>query len=270
MAANPGATPLPPTPAELRATAQLGDQQNRSAQQPSAPVADRTGTRPDPRRKPAPQNADAEQSGRETTEFSAAQRIEQIIVDAGLDDEQVESLSFDLEAWLDASAAQSPYADALRERLTRRIAEIRSLTGDAADTTIDRNQPSEAGQIDAVVRETAAGTDIEAPADGESDAGLPEPVDFVPGTAVLVPDDPKDRARANLDVIRLLDAIDSEDRFATPDEQAVLATWSGWGAIPEVFARQAIGWDDERADAKAASGHRIIRVGGQVAPGWRT
>jgi N12 class adenine-specific DNA methylase len=47
--------------------------------------------------------------------------------------------------------------------------------------------------------------------------------------------------RANLAAIRTLRVIQAEDRPATADEQAILARWSGWGAVPEAF-------DDSRAD----------------------
>jgi Rad3-related DNA helicase len=33
----------------------------------------------------------------------------------------------------------------------------------------------------------------------------------------------------------VLRTLQRHQRSATPDEQAVLARWSGWGAVPEVF-----------------------------------
>jgi N12 class adenine-specific DNA methylase/predicted RNA methylase len=41
--------------------------------------------------------------------------------------------------------------------------------------------------------------------------------------------------RANIEALATLRAIERERRPATPAEQAVLARWSGWGAVPEVF-----------------------------------
>ncbi len=41
--------------------------------------------------------------------------------------------------------------------------------------------------------------------------------------------------RANLAALRTIRTIQAEDRPATGDEQAVLAHWSGWGAVPQVF-----------------------------------
>ena len=51
----------------------------------------------------------------------------------------------------------------------------------------------------------------------------------------LAPSGTVARIRANLAALTTLRAIQRENRPATPDEQAVLARWSGWGAVPEVF-----------------------------------
>ena len=51
----------------------------------------------------------------------------------------------------------------------------------------------------------------------------------------LAPSGTVARIRANLAALTTLRAIQRANRPATPDEQAVLARWSGWGAAPEVF-----------------------------------
>ena len=55
------------------------------------------------------------------------------------------------------------------------------------------------------------------------------------------------RTRANLAALATLRAIQREDRPASPQEQAVLARWSGWGAVPEIFdeRRQEYAWARE-------------------------
>lgn len=53
------------------------------------------------------------------------------------------------------------------------------------------------------------------------------------------------RVRANLAALRTLREIQHEQRPATSDEQQVLARWSGWGAVPQVF-------DDRRGEFAAA------------------
>ncbi|MFD4184120.1 helicase, partial [Rhodococcus sp. NPDC058514] len=45
----------------------------------------------------------------------------------------------------------------------------------------------------------------------------------------------KARVRANIDAARLVLDLDGQQRPATEAEQAILAQWSGWGAVPEVF-----------------------------------
>ena len=51
-------------------------------------------------------------------------------------------------------------------------------------------------------------------------------------------------------------SIEREDRPAAPEEQAALARWSGWGAVPEVFdeARPEFAWAREELSRLAAPG----------------
>ena len=55
------------------------------------------------------------------------------------------------------------------------------------------------------------------------------------------------RARANLAAVIPLRRIQAEGRAASADEQATLARWSGWGAVPGVFDDA----DDRFADMRA-------------------
>ncbi|MCK8671612.1 DEAD/DEAH box helicase family protein [Rhodococcus sp. HM1] len=75
--------------------------------------------------------------------------------------------------------------------------------------------------------------------------------DFTLGTEVLVPTGAKARARANIAALRLVRRLEEQQRPATADEQAVLAQWSGWGAVPEVFdnrPKMLAQWGDEHAE----------------------
>ena len=67
----------------------------------------------------------------------------------------------------------------------------------------------------------------------------------------LAPSGAVSRARANLAALTTLRAIEREARPATPDEQQVLARWSGWGAVPEVFdtRRAEYAWAREQLGA---------------------
>jgi N12 class adenine-specific DNA methylase/SAM-dependent methyltransferase len=44
-----------------------------------------------------------------------------------------------------------------------------------------------------------------------------------------------ERLKANVAVLELLTQLDAGNRLPSSDEQAVLARWSGWGSLPEVF-----------------------------------
>ena len=78
------------------------------------------------------------------------------------------------------------------------------------------------------------------------DDPVTEPARFRPrGQDDLAPSGTASRVAANLAALRLLRLLEREDRPATPDEQAVLARWSGWGAVPQVF-------DDDHAEFAAA------------------
>ncbi len=46
---------------------------------------------------------------------------------------------------------------------------------------------------------------------------------------------PKAKARGNVEAIRLLKLLEAEGRLATPEEQAVLVKFVGWGSLPQVF-----------------------------------
>lgn len=51
----------------------------------------------------------------------------------------------------------------------------------------------------------------------------------------LAPAAPMARLEANLAALRVLRLIQAEDREATGEERRVLARWSSWGALPNLF-----------------------------------
>ena len=78
------------------------------------------------------------------------------------------------------------------------------------------------------------------------DGPVTDPARFRPqGQDDLAPSGAASRVAANLAALRALRMLQAEDRPATPEEQAVLARWSGWGAVPQVF-------DDDRDEFAAA------------------
>ena len=64
----------------------------------------------------------------------------------------------------------------------------------------------------------------------------------------------KTKYRANVDAIRILRALDAENRPATREEQAALSKWVGWGGLPMAFERSdggaSDGWAKEVAELK--------------------
>ena len=87
---------------------------------------------------------------------------------------------------------------------------------------------------------------------GDVDDDLrPDPVDYHPGSEITVPSGKKARVQANLAAIRTLHVLEADDRYATSEEQDVLAQWSGWGAVPEIFDPRRDDYADERAQLEA-------------------
>ncbi|MFI8413588.1 helicase-related protein [Paeniglutamicibacter gangotriensis] len=54
-----------------------------------------------------------------------------------------------------------------------------------------------------------------------------------------------------MEALRLLHQLQSEQRHATGAEQDVLARWSSWGAVPQIFAEHREEWAHERAELKS-------------------
>ena len=61
-----------------------------------------------------------------------------------------------------------------------------------------------------------------------------------------VPNGLKARARANLSAMDVLDELDTAGLAATPDQQAKLAAWSGWGGLSPMFDDTKDDWADLR------------------------
>lgn len=53
-----------------------------------------------------------------------------------------------------------------------------------------------------------------------------------------------------MEALRLLHRVEDERRYASPTEQKVLAQWSSWGAVPQIFEEHREEWAAERAQLK--------------------
>jgi len=60
----------------------------------------------------------------------------------------------------------------------------------------------------------------------------------------------KTKYKANVDAIRLLKVIEKENRYATSYEQSILAKYTGWGGLSQVFNPEAKGWENEYSELR--------------------
>ena len=60
----------------------------------------------------------------------------------------------------------------------------------------------------------------------------------------------KTKFHNNVEAIRTLKAIESEDRLATPEEQEILSRYVGWGGMPQAFDESNEDWKKEYAELK--------------------
>ena len=60
----------------------------------------------------------------------------------------------------------------------------------------------------------------------------------------------KTKFKNNVEAIRTLKKIESEDRIATPEEQEILSRYVGWGGIPQAFDEHNEDWKKEYAGLK--------------------
>lgn len=61
----------------------------------------------------------------------------------------------------------------------------------------------------------------------------------------------KTKYKSNIDAIKTLKVIEKENRFATAEEQKVLAKYVGWGGMPQAFDINAAGWSNEYEELKS-------------------
>jgi len=59
---------------------------------------------------------------------------------------------------------------------------------------------------------------------------------------------PKEKFKRNMDAINVLQDCESENRYATPSEQEILAKYVGWGGLSNAFDDSKSAWSDEFAE----------------------
>lgn len=66
----------------------------------------------------------------------------------------------------------------------------------------------------------------------------------------LYPNGAKTKYKNNIEAIKLLKRIESENRLANHDEQIVLARYVGWGGLANAFSDTVAGWENEYQELK--------------------
>jgi len=70
----------------------------------------------------------------------------------------------------------------------------------------------------------------------------------------------KTKYTRNITAIRTLKQIESENRFATPNEQTVLAQYAGWGGISQAFSETHSDWQAEYTELKELLAEKEYRA----------
>ena len=105
------------------------------------------------------------------------------------------------------------------------------------------------------VQEEAQEAETAAEVEQKADLGnqeKPKGANFVIGEkGQKMPTTPKARYKANVDAIKTLRTIMAEGRMATPQEQEILAKYTGWGGLSDVFDERKTEWAKEFKQLKA-------------------
>ena len=60
----------------------------------------------------------------------------------------------------------------------------------------------------------------------------------------------KEKFRANVMAIQVLKKCESENRYASPEEQEILSNYVGWGGLPDAFDESKASWSEEYQELK--------------------
>ena len=78
----------------------------------------------------------------------------------------------------------------------------------------------------------------------------PKGKNFVIGESLDLPNGEKARYKANVEAIRLVKQLETEGRYATEAEQAILSKYVGWGGLANAFDNRKSDWSKEYAELK--------------------
>lgn len=92
------------------------------------------------------------------------------------------------------------------------------------------------------------------PGAGDREGARPsydDAVTYAPTLEVVPPSSARARAQANIAAIKVMRELDEQHRWATRDEQEILAAYSAWGAVPQIFETWREDWAVEQAELSA-------------------
>lgn len=118
-------------------------------------------------------------------------------------------------------------------------------------------QGGEPDQVGDEVDQAADGSDLVGDGAGNPDDAAAQRGGENPGNFVIEPDfplgegKPSERIAANIEAIRIVKALEAENRYATKEEQYALARYVGWGGLKRVFDARETGKTTQFGRAQA-------------------
>jgi len=238
-------TPLPASAADDTITIDAGDAQSNAAGDATAFANDKNGTAID-QSTGGQEHVDTEE--RTDAGVHEAQGTAPVVRGAG-----GEVLQGVLQAKLPESGSEGtgtrvPVLRKTRDESTRRAdgsdaagsSGGRSL-GDSQGVAVSEGRGEHEVELEAEVKE-----DIE-----QTVTVKPKGSNYVIVGDLNLPSGDKSRYKANVEAIKIVKTLQSENRYATPEEQAALARYVGWGGLPSAFDAQNEKWAKEYAELKA-------------------
>ena len=141
---------------------------------------------------------------------------------------------------------ESPYFSAVSDRIWKEFSQKENeLSGENRETSGQDVQKPEK------VSDTSLEPDIEVPV-----KQVEPQIDKTGAVNFHITDDDlgigtaKEKFRRNVEAIRTLEKIESENRIATPEEQEVLSQYVGWGGLADAFDESKSAWANEYQELK--------------------
>ena len=141
---------------------------------------------------------------------------------------------------------ESPYFSAVSDRVWKEFNQKENeLSGENRETSgQDVQKPEE-------VSDTSLEPDIEVPVkQAEPQIDKTGAVNFRITDDALGIGTAKEKFRRNVEAIRTLEKIESENRIATPEEQEILSQYVGWGGLADAFDESKSAWANEYQELK--------------------